>query len=64
VISYVRYDGDVPWKESDEYAEIINLGDAPVNLDENLAALEVELPADLIAELDELFPVPEAIPQV
>ena len=33
-------------------------------LDENLAALEVDIPADVVAELDELFPVPEAIPQV
>lgn len=33
VISYVRYDGEVSLKESDEYAEIINLGAAAVNLD-------------------------------
>ena len=32
-------------------------------LDENLAALKVDFPAEVIAELDELFPIPEAIPQ-
>ena len=33
VISYIWYDGDVYMVESDEYAEIVNLRDAPINLD-------------------------------
>jgi hypothetical protein len=31
-ITYIRYDGDVPRVESDEYAVIENLGGSPVNL--------------------------------
>jgi len=31
-ITFINYDGDVPRVESDEYAEITNQGDQPVNL--------------------------------
>ena len=33
MISYVRYDGEVLIKESDEYAEIMNLGAVAVDLE-------------------------------
>lgn len=32
IIQYILYDGDVPRVESDEYAEIANVGTAPIDL--------------------------------
>ena len=55
----------IAWATKHPAVTSVILGTRTVaQLDENLAALEVDLSGEVMARLDALFPVPEAIPQV